>query len=138
VPPREHSLLASAKNAGHSIAVVDDDSSVLRALSRLLSTAGYAVRSFGSASDFLEHCDSSRIECLIVDVQMPGMTGFELTAKLEQQGVCLPVVFISAHDSVQARQQAAELRASAFLIKPFSPKFLLEQLALLTGSGQPA
>jgi FixJ family two-component response regulator len=127
----------NADGARHTVAVVDDDRSVLRALSRLLTTAGYAVKSFTSGSDFLKQCESTQAECLIVDVQMPGMTGFELTAKLERTGVCLPVLFISAHDSALARQQAAELHASGFLIKPFSPKFLLEQVASLTGSGHP-
>ena len=114
-----------------TVAVVDDDVSMLRALARLVQTAGYAVKTYASATEFLDDCMSRAFQCLVVDVQMPGMDGFELAAALAQRGVCLPILYITAHDSPWAREKAADAHALGFLVKPFDPKQLLGALSFI-------
>ena len=114
-----------------TVAIVEDDASMLRALARLLQTAGYAVKTYGSAAEFLEDCGSSAIHCLIVDIKMPGMDGFELADALARREVCFPLLFITAHDSPSAREKAAAAHALGFLVKPFDPKQLLDAIALI-------
>ena len=109
-----------------TIAVVDDDTSMTRALARLVQTAGYAVQTYASATEFLENCAIDTIQCLVLDVQMPGMDGFELAAALEERGISVPMLFITAHDSPGAREKAAKAHAQGFFVKPFDPKELLE------------
>jgi FixJ family two-component response regulator len=118
-----------------TVAMVDDDTSMLRALARLVQTAGYAVRTYASAGEFLDGCGSSAIHCLVVDVQMPGMDGFELAAALEQRGVCLPMLFITAYDSPLAREKAAKAHALGLLVKPFDPASLLVTLSAIPKPG---
>jgi two-component system response regulator FixJ len=114
-----------------TVAVVDDDTSMLRALARLVQTAGYAVKTYASATEFLDDCMASAIHCLIVDVQMPEMDGFELSAALAQRGVCFPMLFITAHDSPSTREKAAAAHAQGFLVKPFDPKQLLGAISFI-------
>jgi len=107
---------------------------MLRALARLVHTAGYTVKTYSSAADFLDDCGSGPIHCLVVDIQMPGMDGFELADALAQRGVCLPLLFITAHDSPFAREKAAAAHALGFLVKPFDPKKLLGTIAFILES----
>jgi FixJ family two-component response regulator len=113
-----------------TIAVVDDDPSMLRALARLMRTNGYTVRCYESASEFLRRPGTEKLDCLVADVQMPGLTGFELHAALEARGVHLPVVYMTAHDTPWAREQASMAHAVAFLAKPFHGEDLLTALEL--------
>jgi FixJ family two-component response regulator len=112
-----------------TVAVVDDDTSMLRALARLVQTAGYEVKTYTSAAAFLDDCLASVINCLVVDIQMPGMDGFELAAALAERGVCFPILFITAHDSPLAREKAAAAHVQDFLVKPFDPKRLLAAIS---------
>lgn len=110
------------------ITVVDDDSSVLKSLGRLLRSAGYAVSTFDSAEEFLGSVASSLPRCLVLDVHMPAMNGFELLARLRDLGIRLPVIFITAQDTQQMRATARRWEPARLLIKPFPAPALLEAI----------
>jgi two-component system response regulator FixJ len=118
-----------------TVAVVDDDTSMLRALARLIQTAGYAVKTYASAAEFLDDCAIATIGCLILDVQMPEMNGFEVAAALVQRGVSVPTLYITAHDSPSAREKASDTHARGFLVKPFNPKELLAAISDILPDG---
>jgi FixJ family two-component response regulator len=106
--------------------VVDDDPSVQRALRRLLTTNGLAARVFCSAQEFLDQGPSlPAVGCLVLDVQMPGLSGLDLQAKLQQRGLRLPIVFITGHGTVPMGIQAMKQGAVDFLQKPFDSQTLL-------------
>jgi FixJ family two-component response regulator len=107
----------------HWIAIVDDDSSVLKALSRLLRTHGYHAKAYESAQAFLEELPGGLPECLVVDWQMPEMNGLELHEHLRRRGIQVPTIIISAHG--EARQRSISAGVLAFLSKPLQDTDLL-------------
>ena len=111
------------------IALVDDDISVRRALRRLLRSAGHEVRAFASAQELLDSGFADEAACLIVDIHLGGMTGFELVERLRAAGTRAQAIFITAHDDAAARAQARRLAASAYLRKPFEATALLDAIA---------
>ena len=113
------------------IAIVDDDRLIRRALERLLKSAGLRAKSFDSAEDYLNEGDHNGICCLILDIGLPGMSGFELHRRLAAEPNQLPVVFISARDEQEVENKAAQAGAIAFLRKPFEDDALLN--AVQTG-----
>ena len=117
------------------IAVVDDDPSVRRALRRLLQAAGYCVEVFASAADFLASTPIERAACLILDIRLEGMTGFDLQARLAADRVAVPIVLITAHDDEETRERVQEAGVAAYLPKPFDPAALL---AAVKGATEPA
>src|SRR5262249_28364035 len=110
------------------IVVVDDDVSMGEAIRRLLSAAGLPVKVFRSAESFLETGITQNTACLVLDVHLPGLSGFELNQQLVQSGTKLPVVFITAHDELISREKAEEAGALAYLTKPFPGRRLLAAL----------
>jgi FixJ family two-component response regulator len=96
------------------IAIVDDDLSVRRSLGRLLRAAGYSVDAFASAHDLLEWLPDHRAACLMLDVHMPEMTGFEL-----QERLAVPVIFVTSHDDGRTRDRIKKSGAAGHLWKPF-------------------
>jgi two-component system, LuxR family, response regulator FixJ len=110
------------------IFVVDDDGSVRTALSRLLKACGFKVQTFGSAEDFLDSGFVQRTGVLILDVRMTGMSGLELQQWLGEMGSDMPIIFMTAHDDIQARTKAMEAGAVAFLQKPFEEQRLLDAI----------
>ncbi len=104
--------------------LVDDDSSVRKALTRLVSSAGYPVESFSSAQEFLNRNPSQDLGCLLLDIRMPGINGIELQEELLLTGNPIPIIFISAHASVPISVRAMKGGAVDFLTKPFSEKEL--------------
>ena len=100
------------------IAVVDDDPSVLRALARLLQMRALPAKTFASAREFLTALPNGVPECLIVDLQMPEMSGLELHQHLMRGGTMIPTIFITAYDSVETRQRCEAAGAAAYLLKP--------------------
>jgi two-component system, LuxR family, response regulator FixJ len=112
--------------------VVDDDVSVLRALSRLLTMAGYAVETFASATEFLAQHRPETRGCVIADLRMPVMSGLELQSALAQSGNPLPVIFLTGHGDIPTSVQAMKRGAEDFLKKPVQKEKLLAavQLAL--------
>jgi FixJ family two-component response regulator len=89
---------------------------------------GYGTAAFDSAEAFLKSERVKDADCLITDVQMPGMTGIELQDRLIAQGHCLPIIFITAFPEMRARAQALAAGAIGFLAKPFDDKGLIECL----------
>jgi FixJ family two-component response regulator len=118
------------------IAIVDDDASVCRALNRLIRSARMDAETFNSARDFLDAGESHEPDCLILDVQMPGMTGLELRDQLSGRGNRVPVIFITAHEDVDVSDSASVRGVVAFVRKPFSDQLLLAVVAeALKGRG---
>ena len=107
------------------IAIVDDDPSVLKALARLLRVHAFEVRTFTSAHDFLTALPEGRPDCLIVDLQMPEMTGLELQNHLNCAGVRIPTIVITAQNEAGTRERCECAGASAFLSKPIQDTALL-------------
>jgi FixJ family two-component response regulator len=112
--------------ARQTLAVIDDDASVRRALCRLLRAAGWDVTTFATAEEFLQA--PARPACLILDLHLPGMSGLELQERLRAEGRNLPVIFITAYGDERTRQQALAGGAAAFLPKPFEEACLLSAL----------
>ncbi len=102
------------------IAIVDDDESFRRATMSFIRSLGYGVAPFASAEAFLQSDRLQDTDCLITDVQMPGMSGIELQGKLIEQGHRLPVIFVTAFPEMKARARALAAGAIGFLAKPFS------------------
>ena len=109
------------------ISVVDDDISIRKSLSRLIRSAGLEVLEFASAEEYLNSAHPDKADCLILDVQLPGMSGIELLHHLKICGFMVPIIFITAHGSDEhARSEAASDWTVAYLIKPFSGEELLD------------
>ena len=109
-----------------TVFVVDDDAAVRNGLSFLLRTAGYTVETFPSALSFLENYDPRRGGCLLLDVQMPRMTGVELQQQLNVRGWRIPVIFITGHATVALAIAAIKAGAFDFVEKPLREDQLLE------------
>ena len=125
-----------------TIAVVDDDASVCRAISRLLRSLGMNADTFTSGREFIEHIGmmpSFRPDCVVLDVQMPGMNGLEVQDLLIRGEHPLPIIFITAHDEMGVRERALQAGAVAFLRKPFNDELLIKTLneAINRGAGGP-
>src|SRR5204863_10180237 len=110
------------------ISVVDDDLSVRRALRRLIQSAGYAVETFASAAEFLDARAPGRTSCLILDIQLDGLTGFELHERLAADAAEIPIIFITAHDDAMTRQRVRQAGVAAYLPKPFDKRALLDAI----------
>jgi FixJ family two-component response regulator len=116
------------KRKAKMVAVVEDDESYRAAVQRLLKSAGLPVRSFASAEDFLKSGQQQETGCLIADIQMPGMSGLDLQAKLNAEHCPIPIIFITAHGDEEMRLQAMRGGAVKFLAKPFDGAILLESV----------
>ena len=113
------------------IAVVDDDESVCRALKRLVRSLGMDADTFASGRQFLELIEampSLVVDCVVLDVQMPGLTGLQVQAQLTRSGHRFPVIFITAYDDPLVREQALAAGALAFVRKPFNDELLIKTL----------
>jgi len=114
---------------GHNsrlVAIVDDDESVQRALQDLIESDGLSALCFGSAEQFLDSEARNNAACLIADIRMPGLSGFQLQAKLNAERCRIPVIFITAHGDAEMRIHAMRQGAVEFLSKPFDDAVLLE------------
>jgi FixJ family two-component response regulator len=121
-------LVISSVAAPALISIVDDDESVRDALWGFLRSVGFTVNVFASAEEFLNSDQLSKADCLILDVRMPGMSGFELHRQLVNGYCKIPVIFITAYEDEGMRTQALSGGAGAFLIKPFSEEALLNAI----------
>jgi FixJ family two-component response regulator len=111
-----------------SIAIVDDDEDVRRGVHAVLRSAGLLPRSFASAEEFLGSGEQRETACLIADIEMPGMNGLDLQAKLAEDGCRIPIIFITAYGDTRTRMRAMNAGALDFLEKPFDDNVLLERI----------
>ncbi len=108
--------------------VIDDEASVRDALALFLESEGLSVKTYDSARSFLGEYQSNFQGCMIVDIRMPGMSGLELQQTLNEQGVDLPVIFLTGHGDVPMSAKAFKAGAMDFIEKPFSDEDLLASI----------
>jgi FixJ family two-component response regulator len=110
------------------ISIVDDDASIRAALTSLMRAIRFHVDSFGSAEEFLASGSVNNVACLILDVYLPGMNGFELQDRLRTDGHGIPIIFITAHADEVSRQRALKNGAVDLLGKPVRREILFKAL----------
>jgi FixJ family two-component response regulator len=118
-----------------TICVVDDDESLLRALRRLLGASGFDVATFASAEEFLGSGQRERAACLVLDIHLGGLDGFELHERLVAAGERVPVVMITARDDGASRERARRAGVMGYLRKPFDEASLIEAINRALGRG---
>lgn len=111
-----------------SIAIVDDDSSVRKALARLLTANSFDTHTYGSAREFLESLEVRKPACLVLDLHMPDYGGLELQRYLRRNGITMPTVIITAHNEIGLRERCANAGAAAFLVKPLTESVLIKSI----------
>lgn len=116
------------------ILVVDDNDSVRRAVVRLLNAAGFASRGVASGQEFLQSWLDSQPDCLILDLQMPGIAGVEIQRALKLRGARTAVIIITAHDAPGTREECMAGGAVDYLCKPLAARSLLEAVVRILGS----
>ena len=109
-----------------TVFIVDDDEAVRGALRLLMKSVGHEAKTFDSGDEFLASCNPGISGCLILDIRMPGMSGLELQETLHQQGVDIPIIFITGHGDVPMAVQAMRHGAMEFLQKPFREQDLVD------------
>jgi FixJ family two-component response regulator len=112
------------------ISIIDDDASVRVATDNLLRSLGYTVNTFASAEEFLRSAHFNDTSCVIADVQMPGMSGVDLQARLRAQGHRVPFIFITAFPEETIRARALKDGAICLLTKPFHRLTLIKCLSI--------
>jgi FixJ family two-component response regulator len=119
------------------VAVVDDDPSVRKALGRVLSIADFEVETFASARELLAAQELRAFNCLVIDLQMPEISGLELLGQLHDAGVTIPSILITAHSNGGNRERCKSAGAVAFLLKPFGEGALVRAInAAVNSYGQ--
>ncbi|MDP2155703.1 MAG: response regulator [Sulfuricella sp.] len=111
-----------------TVYIVDDDAEMRSALYRLVRSAGMRAESFASALEFLSAYHSDHTGCLLLDVQMPCMSGLELQQRLKLEQINIPIIFLTGYGNVPAAVGAMKLGAMDFLEKPFDNEVLLDRL----------
>ena len=110
------------------VAVVDDDENICRSFGRLLRAAGLQPITYNSAESFLADTKHPQFSCLVLDIQLGGMTGIELAQRLAAVGGHTPVIFITAHDDPEARSTAEGLGCAAYFRKTDAGKDVLDTI----------
>src|ERR1051325_594277 len=112
-----------------NIVVVDDDNDMNHAIQRLLSAAGFRAIAFRSAESLIEDpAAAADADCLLLDIHLPGLSGFDLRRRLEQDGTQAPVIFITAYDDAASRSEAEAIGAAGYFTKPFPGQALLSAI----------
>jgi FixJ family two-component response regulator len=117
------------------IAVVDDEDPVRKALKRLLCSAGFDAHTFASGAEFLASLAGEQPDCIVLDLHMARLNGFEVQARMAQSGVRVPIVVITGHDTPESRQRVMSAGASAYLRKPVDDQALLDAVTAAIGTG---
>lgn len=105
------------------------------ALRRLLGTRGYEVVTFSKGEDLLDGCDKQAVDCIILDLHMPGMSGFDVMESLSRRPSFPPVIVITGHDQKGNAERLLEMGARAYFTKPVDGPPLLETISHLVGAG---
>lgn len=111
-----------------AVYIVDDDNAVREAFARLLRAAGLEPHPYSSAEQFLEEVRDSPRACLLLDITMPKMNGPQVQARLNDRGIAIPVITVSAHDDEETRAWTRKLGAKMFLRKPVDDQALLDAI----------
>lgn len=110
------------------IAIVDDDPSARRGLQRLIRSAGWKAETFASAQEFLARPPAELQNCVLLDLQLPGLSGLDLQKRMAEIGLDIPIVFLTGHGSIPASVQAMKAGAIEFLTKPVDEQELLRAI----------
>jgi FixJ family two-component response regulator len=110
------------------IAIVDDDPSVRRGLERLIRSVGWKAETFASAQEFLARPLTEAPGCLVLDLQLPGLSGLDLQQRMAEAGLETPIVFLTGHGDIPASVKAMKAGAVEFLTKPVDEKDLLKAI----------
>jgi FixJ family two-component response regulator len=120
---------ATDRARGHTsrlIAIIDANESMQASLRALIESTGLVTRCFGSAEEFLEYDFHCEVGCLLAEIQMPGMSGLELQARLKEEQCNIPIIFIACNGGARLRIQAMREGAVEFLAKPLDDQLLLK------------
>jgi len=120
-PGLADSMLQAMPGSGRVpvVCVVDDDAPLRRALLRLLRGFGFTVEGFGTAEDFLAAPHTPLPDCLVLDIHLGALSGFDVHDRLRAQGMSIPTVFITGHDDAATRERARRVGAVGYVRKPF-------------------
>ncbi|HEX6210919.1 MAG TPA: response regulator [Methylomirabilota bacterium] len=113
------------------VAVVDDEASVRTSLRRLLSAFDLDAETFASGQEFLDSLLERSPDCLVLDLQMPGLSGLEVQRRLAADGVRVPTIIITADDAPETRERCLSAGTAAYLCKPFDDRTLLAMVTRL-------
>lgn len=119
------------------MAILDDEAEIRKAIKRLLTVRGYTVEEYERGEDFLAALDAHPPSCLLLDLHMPGIDGFEVLAALRARKTPPPVIVITAHDEAGALERARALGAFAYLMKPVDRDTLLAAMTAAKAAGHP-
>lgn len=111
------------------VAVVDDEAAVRKAMSRLLRSAGLDVETYASGAAFIDAVHERRPLCVVLDLHMPGMDGFDVHQYLHENAIAMPVILITGHDTPETRDRAIDAGMTAHFRKPVDDQALLEVVA---------
>ena len=115
------------------IAVVDDEESVRRAFARMLRTSPFDVETFASGQEFLDSLKDHRPDCVVLDLQMPGLTGRDVQRQLSLAQIHLPIIVVTAHDQPSLREQCLAEGAVAYEPKPLRRERMIELITEVLG-----
>jgi FixJ family two-component response regulator len=107
------------------VAVIDDDPSIRCSLARVFRADGIRVETFGSAEEFLDRTELGEPQCIVLDVQLGKLSGFELQDRLAALGSSTPIIFITAHEEIPSSRLARRAGACGYLRKPFDTEALI-------------
>ena len=112
-----------------SVAIVDDEEPIRKALRRLLRASGIEAESYASGQEFLDAAATQKPDCLVLDLHMPGMSGLQLLNTMRSGKQRVPTVIITAHDEAETREQCLAAGACAYLRKPLEDRLLLNAIS---------
>jgi FixJ family two-component response regulator len=112
-----------------NVAVVDDDSSFACALERLFRASGFGVYTYPSGEAFLAATTLPQPDCLVLDIQLGGMSGLDLQRQLCERGARAPIIFVTAHDAPGVREEAQQAGCSGYFAKPVRGQLLIEAIS---------
>ena len=116
-------------SSAYSIAIIDDEEPIRRALLRLLSSLGMHATAYSSGKEFLSQWYIDPPNCIVLDLQMPGINGLELLTYLRRIGATFPAIMITAHDGIAMRDSCLAAGADAYLHKPLDEQVLLDAIS---------
>jgi FixJ family two-component response regulator len=126
-------MISDLSRARPLVAIVDDEESIRKSLRRLLMAADLDAVVYASGQEFLDTLRGRHPHCLILDLQMPGLTGLEIQRALTASGVQFPTIIITAHDEPETRARCLGAGVAAYLCKPLHDELLLDAIANVMG-----